>query len=959
MSARRKVSRQTSEKLKTLTGIISSSCCTLAPSSNGYYQPSHPLTTSNAPSLLPVTASPTPKTKAPIESPVYTEAPVYTKSPVAAPIYPESPNLPPEQGKPISPVYTDSIPTVSPSYTSVPVSTNATTSPEPSESPTSSQSFPPTLLPTTANPVSLSPVTSPSFIPTLPPTTAVPVNIGPTQTAFPSTSPSIMPSSTPATVFINEIGTFNDTQFIEVVYSTFLGSGIINYTIYFYGEKGMVLDSEHLPEGINNVNGMSFTFINYPKTTEIVEAVALVNDVSQEVLNFVSMGEVVHAVNGPAKGMNSTDIMKDQGSTRDEKGIERIISSRLLESGANMTFDSSVSLVGAGCQFGEFTFAETTPTPGSVNSGQEITGCLGGPSAAPSIPIGGTGGITTGAIVGISVSSALLLIILLFTLRGREPPIEEDEEFVTFEFGQESLDIAAGEDLMADTGEIEGDIPVSSTEATAKTSASWWNSVYWVSGASGADKPQQVESTDVPSDSLNMPPAETPETTIMGQVAAGLAVGTAVTEVADPKAKQKTKQNWFFTRSSENKPTPAEDVELPTEDIGATMTDVTPTQEAEPTDTLAQEVNVLPAKASDTTDVLSVRAGVVAGTSAAAADSKKRWLFGRSSGRKSAHAEEADLLAEDIGVTSDGTGPTQEVESIAMLASPELSATPLGSESIEGDATGLVMRAAGAEVVNPTANQKKDKKQNRFFGRSPAKASAPAGEVKCIKEDIGPTTDVAVPTREADSTIMFQSPDLSFSPEAGTATANVQQVAVGMAIGTVRGDEIETTKRKKTRGRIFGRIAKKAFSLPGKAKPPAETEFLREETGTATSVNVPSVIPSPLKANSPASIALSRRDDDSDAEMVSMTSGGVTTETLENLDSALERHDWNAIYNITKRIGKADDSGTRAIDFESGTRGVPKAVSAAVPSDSESDLSESDADQLGLDSSHRSGKFAS
>jgi hypothetical protein len=65
-----------------------------------------------------------------------------------------------------------------------------------------------------------------------------------------------------------------------------LGSGITKYTLYFYGGNGMVLDSENLPEGFNSVNGMTFTFITYPQNTSVVEGIALVNDVSQEVLYF-------------------------------------------------------------------------------------------------------------------------------------------------------------------------------------------------------------------------------------------------------------------------------------------------------------------------------------------------------------------------------------------------------------------------------------------------------------------------------------------------------------------------------------------------------------------------------------------------------------------------------------------------------------------------------------------------
>lgn len=925
-----------------------------------------PTAETSAPSKIPVAAPPKHNTKAPVESPVYpehpvyTEPPVYTKSPVAAPVYTESP----EHEGPVAPVYTESpvvkpiaTPTERPIYTFSPVNTNTTISPAPSVSPTVPRSSSPTLLATTANPVSLSPSPSPSFAPTILSTTAAPVIIGPTQTTFPSMISSIMPSSAPATVFINEIGTFNDTEFVEVVYSTFLGSGITNYALYFYGAMGMVLYSENLREGFHSVNGMTFTFITYPSNTSGVEAIALVYDASKEVLYFFSKGEVLQAVDGPAKGMNATDILNDMSATRDETRIERIVSRRTQGDGTNETLDSSVSLVGTGCQFGEFTFAEAAPTPGYVNAGQEITGCQAGPSAAPSIEIGGTGGITTGAIVGISVSSALLLIVLLFTMRGSDPFIEEDEESVTFEFGQKSFQIPPGEDLMADTGDIEGDILVSASETTAKPSAGWWNSVYWVGGVSGADKSQEVKSTEVQSQCLDVPPSETSGPSLVGPVSVGLAVGAVVANVSGPKAKQnKQKQNWFFARTSNQKPIPGDNAELLTEDIEATATAMIPTQKAEATDTQGQELNVLPAESEDT-DVASIPGRLVAGASVAEVSySKKKkqyWLFGRTSGGKSTPVEDPELLTENVAVTSDETFPKQgKSESTGITEVP--SSPVAGSEPTEVGraATGGIAGAIGAQIVTPTTKQTKEKKQIRIFGRSSEKVFNPAAEAKHSMDDTVPSTDVSMSMQKAVSS------DLGLIPAVGSAPSNVQQVAVGMAIGAVEGTVINKTKKK--RGWIFRRGAEKSSSLPGsdKVEPFAQTEFIREETGGAKNLNDPSVVPSPLKAGDAASIALSRRDDDSDEDLISMTSGEVSTETLENLDAALERHDWNAIYNITKRTRKANDSGPRTAAYGSGSREISKSVAAAVHSDSESDISESDADQLGMDTSHGTGKFA-
>ena len=119
-----------------------------------------------------------------------------------------------------------------------------------------------------------------------------------------------MPSITPpASVFINELGNFKGADFIEVAYSSFLGSSINNYNLYLYSGKGLLLALESLTEGGNSLNGLTFTFAFYPNMTADVEAVALVVD-EEEVLNFLSLGEVVTAIDGPLEGMDSKDIQE-------------------------------------------------------------------------------------------------------------------------------------------------------------------------------------------------------------------------------------------------------------------------------------------------------------------------------------------------------------------------------------------------------------------------------------------------------------------------------------------------------------------------------------------------------------------------------------------------------------------------------------------------------------------------
>lgn len=212
----------------------------------------------------------------------------------------------------------------------------------------------------------------------------------------------------------------NETGFVEVAYSTFLGQDIVNYTYDLYSGDGLLLTSANLAEGNVTVDGLTLTYAFFPNTEEVVKAVTLV-DPEQTVLFFLSLGAMVTAIDGPAKGWNSTSI-EDQIAANSEIGKEyfnETVIRRRLEGGSNITY-SSFGLVGSGCDFEEFLFAEIPATPGYVNLGQIFMDCNGTavPSAAPSFELGGPDGISVGSTVAIAVSTCLLIIALLYQLRG-------------------------------------------------------------------------------------------------------------------------------------------------------------------------------------------------------------------------------------------------------------------------------------------------------------------------------------------------------------------------------------------------------------------------------------------------------------------------------------------------------------------------------------------------------------
>jgi hypothetical protein len=262
---------------------------------------------------------------------------------------------------------------------------------------------------TTSRPMTPSPVTSINNT-TTSPLTPEPVNLSPS-----SRSPTVSINK-PAVVFINEAGSFNGSNFIEVAYSSFLKDRIQNYSYYLYDSDGKVLAGKKFEmENAKSFNGMSFTHSILPIEVDDMEGAVLVDETSQSVLNFLTNGRTIKAIDGPAKDLTSIDISTFQSRS---KKVEN--------------HGMSMGLIGTGCQFASFSFASMSSTPGRINQNQKIEGCDKGlfsnssateggleqNSVSPQALIGDKDRISTGAIVAMSISSAILALVIIHIFRG-------------------------------------------------------------------------------------------------------------------------------------------------------------------------------------------------------------------------------------------------------------------------------------------------------------------------------------------------------------------------------------------------------------------------------------------------------------------------------------------------------------------------------------------------------------
>ena len=254
---------------------------------------------------------------------------------------------------------------------------------------------------------------------------------------------------------------------------------------------------------------------------------------------------------------------------------------------------------------------------------------------------------------------------------------------------------------------------------------------------------------------------------------------------------------------------------------------------------------------------------------------------------------------------ADAKSFSDEAKKDEDVASPEIQFSPVDSSEPAG---------AGAVAA------KKDKDVASLeIQFSPVEGSEPAGAgAVAAKKD----KDVA-------------SLEIQFSPVEGSEPVGTGTAAAGLAVGAAAGATAETEKKQKRP--LFRRSTNNSSTRS------EETRVSAGDVGATSGVRNRTVAMHSTLATADASaIALSRRGEDRAGDAKSLNSADVTSEALENLDAALDNHDWNAIYNITAKMSKTDEhtasgSKRKLLGFAAGSRGASKSVADALSSDSESD----------------------
>lgn len=163
-----------------------------------------------------------------------------------------------------------------------------------------------------------------------------------------------------SSIWINEIhydNTGTDVgEFVEVAGTA--GLDLSAYTLYLYnGSGGAVYDTKVLSGTIDNEsNGFGAVSFSYPSNgiqNGSPDGVALVNNITNTVLYFLSYEGTFVAVGGPANGMTSTDIGVS------ETGSEPI--------------GMSLRLAGTGSNYAAFSWQTVAAeSPGALNQGQTM-----------------------------------------------------------------------------------------------------------------------------------------------------------------------------------------------------------------------------------------------------------------------------------------------------------------------------------------------------------------------------------------------------------------------------------------------------------------------------------------------------------------------------------------------------------------------------------------------------------
>jgi hypothetical protein len=169
-------------------------------------------------------------------------------------------------------------------------------------------------------------------------------------------TPPATPPATPDFAWINEFHYDNAStdigEFIEIAYTS--GINIAGYTLVFYnGNGGLSYRTESVPAG-TLAGSLYLSVINSPGIQNgAPDGMALV-DASGSVVEFLSYEGSMTASNGPANGLQSTNIGVSESSSA--------------------PVGDSLQRTGTGCAGSDFTWlSPSTETKGAINTGQSLS----------------------------------------------------------------------------------------------------------------------------------------------------------------------------------------------------------------------------------------------------------------------------------------------------------------------------------------------------------------------------------------------------------------------------------------------------------------------------------------------------------------------------------------------------------------------------------------------------------
>lgn len=158
-----------------------------------------------------------------------------------------------------------------------------------------------------------------------------------------------IPLVSQTTTFINEVDYTSNPPCIEIV--TPEGTDLSNWNVVLYDSNGEVVDENSADGSVQSIQGGAAIIIVDAVISVHENTGIALKDPSGEVVQFISFGQTIMAVDGPADGLTSEDI----GTITDPTSLL-----------------TSLQLEGSGDEYDDFSWGESTSTCGLPNVGQMI-----------------------------------------------------------------------------------------------------------------------------------------------------------------------------------------------------------------------------------------------------------------------------------------------------------------------------------------------------------------------------------------------------------------------------------------------------------------------------------------------------------------------------------------------------------------------------------------------------------